>query len=147
MLARGGTIQIAAKSFDERRLHFGRHLAAYFLLRQVDGKLRGVTLQLQARRLARRLDFTRRMSLNSRQISRGLLPDSFRFSRLLALRVRAQAVNFSLKTGQPPVDFGGTRLGLPANLLSFRDPLANGQRARLKPRPALLDDQVTQRAG
>ena len=140
-------IQIAAKSFDESRLHFGRHLAAYFLLRQVDRKLRGVTLQLQTRGFARRLDFTRRMPLNSRQISRSLLPDSFRFSRLLPMRVRAQAVNFGLQTGQPAVDFGGTGLGFRANLLCFRDALANGQRARLKPRPALLDDQVTQRAG
>src|SRR6266446_1344307 len=87
------------------------------------------------------------MPLNSRQISRGLLPDSFGFGRLLPMRVRTQTVNFGLQTGQPPVDFGGTGLGSPANVLGFRDPLANGQRARLKPRPALLDDQVTERAG
>ena len=53
MRARGGTIQIAAKSFDERGLHFGRHLAAYFLLRQVDRQLRGVSLQLEPRGFAR----------------------------------------------------------------------------------------------
>ena len=60
------------------------------------------------------------MPLNSRQISRGLLPDSFRFSRLLPMRVRTQAVNFGLQTGQPAVDLGGTGLGIPANLLRFR---------------------------
>ena len=46
MRPRGWLMQIPREAFNQRRLHVGRHLAPYFLLRQIDGKLSRRTVSI-----------------------------------------------------------------------------------------------------
>src|SRR5579864_4262528 len=140
-------LQIPRETLHEGRLHLRRHFAADLLLREINGQLGGITLQLQPRCLSGRYHLAGGMLAKTRQVRHRLFANTLRLRRLLAVRRGPQGFDFRLEARQPAVYVSRLRFGFRTNLLGLGNPSPDGYRLRYKPGPTVLLNQITQTSG
>jgi len=129
---------MADEPADQRVLRLWRHARADLLLGQANGKLGRVTLELHAGGLARRSDLLLGMRLDLGDLGNSGARETARFGLRLARGLGAERGNFRFQAGQAPVDFGGARFGLLAQVVCLQHVFPDLAGPRRKERSGIL---------